>query len=281
MRRWNIRGRKAWAGGILTLVLALTGCTSSNSSSSASSGGGQCYVAKWQHQGYLTAGIAAASPHTFKDPLTGKWSGIAVDVLNAWAQTMSGVQVRYVDTSWDNIIAGLDSGKWDIAVSTTRTAKRALSVVFTDPYFSDRATIIVRANAPVNSLADIDAAGIKIAVPSGAVQDTVLTAYATKNHLTKMQIIRLPSFQEDILAFESGRVDALFLDLLGNRAYHALHPTTTRIIEPNPPLNVSGSAFSMRQDACFSDIAAFNQQTEDMVNNGQLDDIINSYLNKT
>src|SRR5260370_28904653 len=116
-------------------------------------------IDRWEHEGFIALGIAGGSPHTFKDPKTGKWSGIAVDILNAWTATMH-IEPRYVDTTWDNMIAGLVAAKYDIGVSTTPTPTRALAVVFTDSYFTDHATAVVRNDAPVTSLEDMNNAGM-------------------------------------------------------------------------------------------------------------------------
>ncbi|MDQ0394904.1 substrate-binding periplasmic protein [Labrys monachus] len=234
-------------------------------------------IDKWQHQGFVTLGIATGSPHTFKDPKTGKWSGIAVDILNAWAATMH-IEPRYVDTTWDNMIAGLVASRYDIGVSTTPTPTRALAVVFTESYFTDHATAVVRNDAPVASLEDMNKAGMKIATTAGTVQEKALTDYAAKNHLDNFKIVRLPTNDEVILAFQSKRADAMFLDVLGNRNYHTLHPDNTKVVEPNPALSVAGSAFSMRKDACFTDIAAFNVEITDLLNNGEVEAFTQSYM---
>ena len=117
-----------------------------------------------------------------------------------------------------------------------------------------------------------------LSTTAGTVQEKALTDYAAKNHLDNFKIVRLPTNDEVILAFQSGRADAMFLDVLGNRNYHTLHPDKTKVVEPNPALSVAGSAFSMRKDACFTDIAAFNVEITDLLNNGQVEAFTQSYM---
>src|SRR5580693_7529091 len=81
-----------------------------------------------QDRGVLRAGAALAPPHVMRDPKTGEYSGIFVDLVKEFGEQVLGVKVQFVDTTWDNIIAGMQAGKWDIAPALNRTAKRALSI---------------------------------------------------------------------------------------------------------------------------------------------------------
>ena len=67
-------------------------------------------------RGELRVGYATADPHSFKDSTSGQWKGIAVDIMEGWAQEM-GVKHVAVDTSWDAMIAGLQAGKYDVAAA--------------------------------------------------------------------------------------------------------------------------------------------------------------------
>ena len=79
-----------------------------------------------QDRGVLRAGAALAPPHVMRDPKTGEYSGIFVDLVKEFGQQVLGVKVEFVDTTWDNIIAGMQAGKWDVALALNRTANRAL-----------------------------------------------------------------------------------------------------------------------------------------------------------
>ena len=69
-------------------------------------------------RGELRVGYATADPHSFKDSTSGQWKGIAVEIMEEWAQEM-GVKHVAVDTSWDAMIAGLQAGKYDVAARST------------------------------------------------------------------------------------------------------------------------------------------------------------------
>ena len=91
-----------------------------------------------QQRGELRVGYATADPHSFKDSTSGQWKGIAVDIMEEWAQEL-GVKHVAVDTSWDAMIAGLQAGKYDVAAALNRRPARALAVTFSVPYMNERA----------------------------------------------------------------------------------------------------------------------------------------------
>ncbi len=74
-----------------------------------------------QDRGVLRAGAALAPPHVMRDPKTGEYSGIFVDLVKEFGEQVLGVKVQFVDTTWDNIIAGMQAGKWDVALALNRT----------------------------------------------------------------------------------------------------------------------------------------------------------------
>jgi ABC-type amino acid transport substrate-binding protein len=80
-----------------------------------------------QQRGELRVGYAPADPHQFKDSASGQWKGIAVEIMEEWAQEM-GVKHVAVDTSWDAMIAGLQAGKYDVAAALNRRPARAIAV---------------------------------------------------------------------------------------------------------------------------------------------------------
>jgi polar amino acid transport system substrate-binding protein len=62
-----------------------------------------------------------------RDPKTGEWSGVYIDIMRMLADQL-GVKLQVVDTTWDDLVAGLVAGKWDIAPALNRTVKRSLVV---------------------------------------------------------------------------------------------------------------------------------------------------------
>ena len=67
-----------------------------------------------------------------RDPATGEYSGFFADLCREFAEVLK-VKPEFVDTTWDNIVAGLQAGKWDVSLALNRTPARAMAVQFSDP----------------------------------------------------------------------------------------------------------------------------------------------------
>src|ERR1700674_5741575 len=101
-----------------------------------------------QDRGVLRAGAALAPPHVMRDPKTGEYSGIFVDLVKEFGQQVLGVKVEFVDTTWDNIIAGMQAGKWDVALALNRTAKRALSINYSEAPWQYESSFVFNKSNP-------------------------------------------------------------------------------------------------------------------------------------
>ncbi|MGO7428811.1 transporter substrate-binding domain-containing protein, partial [Rhizobium ruizarguesonis] len=80
-----------------------------------------------QKAGVLRCGAAVAPPYVMRDPATGEYSGFFADLCKEFAEVLK-VKPEFVDTTWDNIVAGLQAGKWDLSLALNRTPTRAMAV---------------------------------------------------------------------------------------------------------------------------------------------------------
>ncbi|MDE3027613.1 MAG: transporter substrate-binding domain-containing protein, partial [Paracoccaceae bacterium] len=87
------------------------------------------YWQKVQAAGVLRCGAAVAPPYVMRDPATGAYSGFFADLCREFADTLK-VKPQFVDTTWDNIVAGLQAGKWDMSLALNRTPARAMAINF-------------------------------------------------------------------------------------------------------------------------------------------------------
>src|SRR5262245_30064906 len=217
-----------------------------------------------QQRGELRVGYATADPHSFKDSTSGQWKGIAVDIMEGWAQEM-GVKHVAVDTSWDAMIAGLQAGKYDVAAALNRRPARALAVTFSIPYMNVEGTFAVnRDKVKARTWDELDKKGTKIAVMMGTAEDKALSRVA-KN----MEIVRLPDQNEARIAVQSGRVVSFFDDISGNAKF-AQTNKQFRLIIPSPVINLEGTAFAIRKGYVYDDLQALDIMVENYANTGQL-----------
>ena len=73
-------------------------------------------------------------PEMWKDLKTGEIKGFWMDMARKMAKDL-GVEVQFIDSDWDGLIPGLQSGKFDIVLAQMAiTSKRALAVDFAKPW---------------------------------------------------------------------------------------------------------------------------------------------------
>jgi len=197
-----------------------------------------------------------------KDPKTGTYGGIFPDLCRDFAEKVLKVKVEYVDTTWDNIVAGLQSDKWDVSLSLNDTPEREKAIAFTAPVMAFSVTFSYNKNNPkvpktINAISDFDKPGIIVAVVSGTVMDK-----AASGALKQATIMRLPDYDETRLALMSKRADLLADDRVGNLLLARAHPDWVATFQPNPLLASQGINFGIRKDTPAADIAVFNQFIE-------------------
>lgn len=106
-----------------------------------------------------------------RDPATGEYSGFFADLCRELADALK-VKAQFVNTTWDNIVAGLQAGKWDASLALNRTPARAMAVQFSIPAMQHQISLAYNKNdskIPQNprSVADNDKPGVVLAVMSG------------------------------------------------------------------------------------------------------------------
>lgn len=147
---------------------------------------------------------------------SGETEGFDYDVVSAMGDQM-GVDVEFVTTPFDGIIAALQAGNCDmIASAMTITDERAEQVAFTEPYFdADQSLLVLKENEETYATLD-DLAGKNIGVQSG----TTGATYAEENLPEGATIKEFATGAEMFPALVSGEIDAALQDLPVN-AYRA------------------------------------------------------------
>ena len=132
---------------VLTLAaaVALTGCSASagDSDSSATTGTDES-LSSVLESGTLTVGTEGTyRPFSFHADGSGDLTGYDVEVAKAVADEL-GVEVKFEETQWDAIFAGLEAGRFDtIANQVSITPEREESYAFSTPYTYSTGVIVV------------------------------------------------------------------------------------------------------------------------------------------
>lgn len=245
----------------------------------ASAQDSQGYWQKVQDRGELRCGAAVAPPYVMRDPATGEYSGFFADLCREFADVLK-VKPKFVDTTWDNIVAGLQAGKWDMSIALNRTPARAMAINFSIPAMEYQISLAYNKNDPKvpadpKSVADIDKKGIVLAVMSGTAQDKAISA-AIKN----ATILRLPSNDETRLAVMSKRADLLVDASDSNQLFVQSHPDWAVAFNPAPALAKQGVAFGLPQGMSYSDVEVVNIFLEERVATGHVDELIHKAVDQ-
>ncbi|MBB6487731.1 substrate-binding periplasmic protein [Rhizobium lusitanum] len=226
-----------------------------------------------QKAGVLRCGAAVAPPYVMRDPATGEYSGFFADLCKEFAEVLK-VKPQFVDTTWDNIVAGLQAGKWDVSLALNRTATRAMAVQFSIPAMEYQISLAYNKSNPkipatAVSVADIDNTGVTIAVMSGTAQDKAISA-AVKS----ATIMRLPGNDETRLALTSKRADILVDASDTNQLLTQANPDWAVALNPKPALAKQGVSFGLPHNMSASDVEVANIFLEEKVATGHVDELI-------
>ncbi|PZF92660.1 ABC transporter substrate-binding protein [Micromonospora deserti] len=139
--------------------------------------------------------------------------GFDIELFNAVAQKL-GLKAEYESAPFDSILPGVDSGKYEIGVSSfTINAERLQSVNMVS-YFSAGTQWATKAGNPAK--VDVnDACGKKIAVQTGTVQVDDITARSKKCTDAGKPAITIDQYQaqsDATAAVVSGKNDAMLAD---------------------------------------------------------------------
>jgi polar amino acid transport system substrate-binding protein len=222
-----------------------------------------------QSRGTLRVGVAEAPPLMVRDPKTGEWSGYFLDVMEGYGKAID-VDIEVVETTWGNMVAGLQAGKWDISSALNRKPQRALAVNYSMPIWSYEIGLLYdtrnpKISADMTSLADFDKEGITIAVMQGAAGDLSITP-----QVKNAKIIRLDGANEGRLAIISKRADVFATDSDIHRITILQNPDWAAQVLPQPAIAKQGIAFGLRKSVPLEDVQVLDIYLEEQVATGNV-----------
>lgn len=227
-----------------------------------------------QKAGVLRCGAAVAAPYVMRDAASSQYSGYFVDLCRDFGEKVLKVKVEFVDTVWDNQVAGLQSGKWDLSMALNQTPERALAVAFTVPATDYQISLLVNKDNPKltgagTSIADYDKAGVTIAVMSGSAADKAVSAL-----VKQATIVRLPGSDETRLALMSRRADVLADASDTNHLFALANPDWSKEVMPKPAIAKQGVSFAIRRDVSPADLQVLNIYLSQRREAGEIDALV-------
>lgn len=160
-------------------------------------------VADLVQSGKLRVALGLGSPVlAIKDPKSGEVRGPALELARELAAKI-GVQLEAVEYPRPGaILQGIQKNEWDVTFLVADPARSA-EADFSPAYMQTDYTYLVPAASSKHSAADLDQAGVRIAVPRGDASDFRLTKM-----LKHAELVRVDTIAAIIDMVRAGQVDA-------------------------------------------------------------------------
>jgi len=181
-------------------------------------------------------------PFEMKDK-KGNIIGYDVDMARKMAKEM-GVKLTLVPTSFDGMIAGLLTDKFDIIMSAmTVTQQRNLKINFANPYIVVGQTVLLRKDleSKIKNASDLDKAGYTIVTRLG-----VTGEIAAKKFFKNAKIVTFETESDAISEVLNGNADAMIYD----QPYNAIFMDDKgkdKLVHLDTPLTYEPLAWGIRK----------------------------------
>jgi polar amino acid transport system substrate-binding protein len=189
-------------------------------------------------------GYIPSPPSLIKDPKTGELSGFYIDAVNLITESIN-VKPVYVETTWANFAAGLNSGQFDLSIAGTfATIQRAGAVEFTKPIaYLGYSAVAKKGETRFKTPADLNNPDIKIALIQGGAS----VEYAKENW-PKAQFVLLSTgnLTAPFVEVSAGRADVGVEDAWQAHRYSLEHPEVVDLFAGHP-YNVLPIAWAVKR----------------------------------
>jgi len=257
--------------------MVLSGCSSTKNDAEKTPGPTQTDTS-WQDiqdQGYFVMGLDDAFPPMgFRDEKN-EIVGFDIDLAKEAAKRL-GVDVKFQTIVWESKLEEINSGNIDVIWNGfSVTPERQKEYLFTKPYIKKRQVIVVTADSPIKTKADLE--GKKIGIQAGSsAQDAVMADKAT------YEVIKdnLLEFDDNVMAMKDlkgGGLDAVVVDIIVGKYYVSKHPGEYKFLEED--FGAEDFAVGLRiTDKAF--LAEMNKALDDMKADGTASEISNKWFNE-
>lgn len=200
-------------------------------------------------RGHLIVGTGSQNPpwhfSDAKGNLVGMDISMGLILANGLFRTdfvLPADKVQFVIQDANARIPNVLSNKVDIVIQfMTVTAGRALQVAFSNPYYIEATNFLFRANSPYNNQQSVIGKGITIAGLANV--DLVTTI---QSQVPDAKVLSVPSAADVVLAVDTGRAQAGFVDLSTSHYLSKLFPHKYKA--GTTPFNPQSYSAAMRPD---------------------------------
>lgn len=253
-------------------LLALSACGGASTSGEGGSSGtpeGGTSLAEVKREGVLVVGTEGTyKPFTFHEDGTGELTGYDVEVVKAVADRL-GVDVKFEETQWDAIFAGLEAGRFDvIANQVSINDEREAKYDFSSPYTVSPGVVVVKdGDDSITSLEDLDGKTTAQSLTSNWYQ-------LAKDHGANVEAVE--GWAQAVTLLEQGRVDATVNDKL-TFLDHEKSTGDTSLDIAVETTDKAENAFAFRKGS-DSLVKAFDEALSELRADGTLAEISEEYF---
>lgn len=208
------------------------------------------------------------SPWTYHDEKTNELTGFDVELGNAIAEKL-GVTADFQETTWDAILSGVESGRFDIACNGVGyTDERAESYNFSDPYIYTKQVLMVRSdNEDITSFEDLK---------SKTTANSVGSTYATVAESYGATVTNVDTLDQTLELLLQGRIDATLNAEVSYLDYMNAHPEAEiKVVAKSDGEKVCIPAAKENTDSL---IKAINACIQEMRDDGSLSELSEKYF---
>ncbi len=216
---------------------------------------------KIQDKGYFIMGLDDSFPPMgFRDD-KGELVGFDIDMARAVAEHM-GVKVELMPIDWNTKELELETKNIDLIWNGyTITEERKQKVLMSEPYMENKQVILVKADSPIKTLADLK--GKSVAVQEGSSAQGVINE-DTELLASISEVIAFKDYVTALLDIDAGRADALGVDLVVADYYMAKKAGQYVMLEETLAPEEYGIGFRKGEQAFHDAVAkAFEQMKQD------------------
>ena len=194
---------------IVILSLLLTACGT----------GSGTHLDAIKKAGTIKVGTSADYPPFESVDAQGNKVGFDIELMTEIAKRMN-LTLEWVDMPFDSLIAGVQEGKIDAAISAFNFSEERDKVVdFTDAYYIGEDGFMVADNFAGSITKPEDLAPYKVGVQTGTTQDTYVTdELVAKGILPEGQLFRYDRADQVAMDVKNGRIDVMMSDLIPAQA---------------------------------------------------------------
>ena len=241
----------------------------------AFAGGGKDSGGLTLKSGVLSVGMEIGYPPMEYYDADGKTPiGFDVEMGKAIAAKM-GLEVKFVDTAWDGIFAGVDTKKYDcIMSSVTITTVRQTAHNFSKPYIVNTLAMVLLKGSSISARSPEECTGLDVAFQSDTTSDFYMQDLAEEG------LKYTPRKYEKVMycfdELKLGRVDVVVTDLAVAIDYVNVPDSPFETVWVSPEPEIFGICMKKGNDALTD---AINKALEDLFKDGTMRKISQNTFN--